>query len=342
MKNILSTKLAISTLLAILTGLTPEVSADIGSLNPLNIFRRTKKFENLTPTPEEQSLSIAIYQEGKADLQSGKKASAARMFRKITKDFPHTDVAPNAFSRLGEIYRDTRKWEKSFKTFQEIIDRYPDYEGFEETVARQFEIAEALMKGARGRFLRIFPGFKNYDKAQEFMEQVYTNAPYGKTAPLALMNLARIAQQQDDEDAAIDALDRLVNNHAESILAPDAHLKLAGIYASLVKGDMYDQGSTLEAINYYEDFLILYPESHLVGEAEKALVRMREINAQSKLKTADFYFTYRKNQRAAINFYNETITVAPDSDAAKIAKDKIDAINRGERPDGSQRRPFGH
>ena len=165
---------------------------------------------------------------------------------------------------------------KSFDTFQEIIDRYPDYEGFEETVARQFEIAEALMQGARGKFLRIFPGFKNYEKAQEFMEQVYQNAPAGKTAPLALMNLARIAQQEDDNDAAIDALDRLVNNHAQSILAPDAHLRLAGIYASLVKGDMYDQGATLEAINYYEDFLILYPESHLVGEAEKALKNMRK------------------------------------------------------------------
>ena len=42
--------------------------------------------------------------------------------------------------------------EKSFDTFREIIDRYPDYEGFEETVARQFEIAEALMQGARANF----------------------------------------------------------------------------------------------------------------------------------------------------------------------------------------------
>ena len=48
------------------------------------------------------------------------------------------------------------------------------------------------------------------------MEQVYQNAPAGKTAPLALMNLARIAQQEDDNDAAIDALDRLVNNHAQA------------------------------------------------------------------------------------------------------------------------------
>ena len=49
---------------------------------------------------------------------------------------------------------------------------------------------------------------------RNFAEQVYQNAPAGKTAPLALMNLARIAQQEDDSDAAIDALDRLVNNHA--------------------------------------------------------------------------------------------------------------------------------
>ena len=338
-------KILINTLVPIVlftvAGLVPQASGDLGSLNPLNLFRKNKQLEKVTATPEEQEISLNLYQEGKDNLKAGKTARASRIFRKITKDFPHTDVAPNAFSRLGEIYRDTQKWEKSFSTFQEIIDRYPDYKGFEETVARQFEIAEALMKGARGRFLRIFPGFKNYDNAQKFMEQVYSNAPAGKTAPLALMHLARIAQQQDDEEAAIDALDRLVNNHAESILAPDAHLKLASIYASLVKGNMYDQGATLEAINYYEDFLILYPESHLVGEAEKALMQMREIYAQSKLRTANYYYIYRKNQRAAINFYNETITVAPNSEAAKIAKTKIEAINRGERPARSTRKPFG-
>ena len=317
------------------------LEAGLGDFNPLNIFRKNKDFEKVVATAEEQQAAIDLYQEGKDALAAGRTGRAVRTFREITKDYPHTDVAPNAFSRLGEIYRDTRKWEKSFDTFQEIIDRYPDYEGFEETVARQFEIAEALMHGARGKFLRVFPGFKNYDKAQEFMEQVYQNAPAGKTAPLALMNLARIAQQEDDNDAAIDALDRLVNNHAQSILAPDAHLKLAGIYASLVKGDMYDQGATLEAINYYEDFLILYPESHLVGEAETALRNMREIHAQSKLRTADFYYIYRKNQRAAINFYNETITVAPNSEAAKIAKEKIEAINAGQKPPRSTRRPFG-
>ena len=311
------------------------------SLNPLKIFNKDKEFANVVPTQAEQRAAFDLYQEGKAAQQKGSFSKALRRYKKIIKDYPHTDAAPNAYARMGEIYRDTRKWDKSFDAFQAIIDNYPAYPGFDETLARQYELAEALMGGARGKILWVLPGFKNYDKAKEFMQKVYDNGPYSKTAPLALMNLAKIAQKQKDNDAAIDALDLLVNNHSESLLAAQAHLQLADIYASLVKGPTYDQGATLEAINYYEDFLILYPDSPLVANAEKTLVRMREIYAQNKLITADFYYTYRRNQRAALNFYNETITVAPDSEAAKIAKSKIEAINRGEKPTGTFRKPFG-
>jgi outer membrane protein assembly factor BamD len=314
--------------------------ADI-SLNPLKIFKDKDRFDKVVPTQSEQRAAFELYQEGKAAQANGSNSRALRRYNKITEDYPHTDAAPNAFARMGEIFRDKRRWDKSFNSFQAIIDHYPGYPGFDETLAAQYELASTLMGGARGKVFWVLPGFKNFDKAKEFMQRVYDNGPYSKTAPLALMNLAKIAQQQNDNDAAIDALDLLVNNHSESLLAAQAHLQLADIYASLVKGAKYDQGSTLEAINYYEDFLILYPDSPLVADAEKALVEMREIYAQNKLQTADFYYIYRQNQRAALNFYNETITVAPDSDAAKIAREKIDAINRGVKPKGTFRSPFG-
>ena len=335
---------ALQSILPVLLALalsSAPLDADV-SLNPLKLFNKGKDdFEKVVPTVQEQREAFDLYNEGKAAQEGGSEGRAIKRYKKITKDYPHTDAAPNAYARLGEIYRDKRKWDKSFSSFQEIIDKYPAYPGFDETLARQYELAVMLKDGARGKILLVIPGFKNYDKAKDFLQQVYDNAPYSKTAPLALMNLAEIAQKQDDEDAAIDALDLLVNNHSESLLAPQAHLKLADIYASLVKGPTYDQGSTLEAINYYEDFLILYPDSPLVGDAEKALVKMKEIYAENKLITADFYYTYRKNQRAALNFYNETITVAPDSEAAKVAKEKIEAINRGEKPKGTLRKPFG-
>jgi outer membrane protein assembly factor BamD len=316
------------------------VQADL-NLNPLKIFSDKDRFDKVVPTQAEQKAAFELYQEGKEAQAKGSHSKALRRYKKITEDYPHTDAAPNAFARMGEIYRDKRRWDKSFDSFQAIIDEFPGYPGFDETLAAQYELASTLMGGARGKVLWVLPGFKNYDKAKEFMQRVYDNGPYSKTAPLALMNLAKIAQKQDDTDAAINALDLLVNNHSESLLAAQAHLQLADIYASLVKGPKYDQGSTLEAINYYEDFLILYPDSPLVADAEKALVKMREIYAQNKLQTADFYYTYRQNHRAALNFYNETITVAPESEAAKIAKAKIDAINRGEKPEGTFRSPFG-
>ena len=103
------------------------------------------------------------------------------------------------------------------------------------------------------------------------------------------------------------------------------------------------EGGEVDVVDAVEDagVFVGLAGPHLVGEAEKALTQMREIYAQSKLRTANYYYIYRKNQRAAINFYNETITVAPNSEAAKIAKTKIEAINRGERPARSTRKPFG-
>ena len=60
-----------------------------------------------------------------------------------------------------------------------IIDKYPAYPGFDETLARQFELAVMLKDGARGKILLVIYGFKNYDKAR-VLQQVYDNAPIVK------------------------------------------------------------------------------------------------------------------------------------------------------------------
>ena len=45
------------------------------------------------------------------------------------------------------------------------------------------------------------------------------------------------------------------------MLAPDAYYNMAQTYSNLVNGAEYDQGSTRQAISYYEDFLILFPQN---------------------------------------------------------------------------------
>ena len=158
------------------------------------------------------------------------------------------------------------------------------------------------MEGARGRILWIIPGFKQLGVAAEQFEQIVRNAPYSDYAPLALMNIALIYEQEQRPEDAIDTLDRLINYYPQSMLAPDAYYNMAQTYSNLVNGAEYDQGSTRQAISYYEDFLILFPQNSSIGEVESKLVAMEDLLARSRLNLGDFFYNYRSNNTAALVF----------------------------------------
>jgi outer membrane protein assembly factor BamD len=143
------------------------------------------------------------------------------------------------------------------------------------------------------------------------------------TATTALMDVARGHQFIKNPEEAIDALDRLVNNYPQSVLAPVAYLKLGDLHASLSQGPKYDQASTKEAMTYYEDYMILYPNDANLAQAAAGVDRMKTILANSKIYIGDYYFYKRLNLVAARVFYNEAITTYPDSVPSRQAKRRL-------------------
>ena len=75
------------------------------------------------------------------------------------------------------------------------------------------------------------------------------------------MALAEIAIKDKKEEEAVDALERLINLYPENYLCEQAYYTLASIFEDRVAGPAYDQGATLKALNFYEDYLILFPQS---------------------------------------------------------------------------------
>lgn len=303
-------------------------------LNPLNWFgNKDKEIAALDIANATQESEAAIMLEtGKAKLAKGSTGSANRTFKKMMKKYPNAEATGEARFLRGQIFMTKGKWRKAFDTYQELISRHPSYENFDSVIRAQFECATALMEGARGRIFWVIPGFKQYDVAITQFELIVRNAPYSDYAPLALMNIAIVAEQEKDPEVAIDALDRLINYYPQSMLAPDAYYNMAETYSNLVKGAQYDQGSTRQAISYYEDFLILFPQSSYLGEVEANLESMENLLASSQLNLGDFYYNYRANNTAALVFYNETITIAPDSESADEARQRIADIEAGVRP----------
>ncbi|MDB6095427.1 MAG: Tetratricopeptide 2 repeat protein [Verrucomicrobia bacterium] len=258
--------------------------------------------------------------------ENGSKGSAIRAYQKVAKKYPNSIYSPEALYRLGHLRLNRKQYFDAFEAFQQLLGRYPNTKRFNEVVGEQYRIAAILIDGGRPYIWGLFPGFTARTRGIEYFEYVLVNAPYGDYAPLANMNIARGHLNLNNTEDAINALDRMINNYPQSLLAPDAYLRLAQANASLVQGPAYDQASTLEAITYYEDFMILFPNDYKISEAAKGLDSMKKLLAESKMKMADFYFYKRDNYVAARVFYNEAITAYPESDVAKKAKVQLTAV----------------
>ncbi|MBE2215239.1 MAG: tetratricopeptide repeat protein [Opitutaceae bacterium] len=319
---------------AFASSLMPSLHAQGGGEPPPEVEDRRPKvrvrnlenssFRGLTPAEAQEAQ--ARYQKGRERENAGELKSALKAYKGVFKEFPRSSVAPEAYHRTAIVYVKLGNLPRAFEALDVILRAYPNYGHFNDLVSEQYRIAYEMIKGHRNKMFGVLPGFANKDRGIEYFERLIMNAPYSDYAPLSLMNIAEQHNLSDRPELAIDALDRLITNYPNSIVTSDAYLRLAQVHEKLVDGPLYDQSSTKESLNSYQDFLILFPRDPNVGEAEAGQARMKEMLAQSRLKIADFYYFKRSRFQAARVFYNEAITIAPTSESATLARERLAAL----------------
>jgi len=270
--------------------------------------------------------ALTLMNKARAAEEKGSYHTALVAYAKVVKKYSSSIYAPEAFYHTGMIRWKRHQYFKAFEALQTVVARYPNVKRFNEVISDQYEIGATLLNGGRNRLFGIVPTFTNRERGVQYMEVILINAPYSDYAPLCLMESARGHQFLSQKEEAIDALDRIVNNYASSVIAPDAYLRLAQMHSSLVEGPYYDQAETNQAITYDQDFMILFPTDPKISRAAASLDRMKQVLAESKMKIGDFYFYKRDNYPAARVFYNEAITSYPDSDVAKRARVRLNDV----------------
>jgi len=294
----------------------------------------------------ETASALEAMNKAKTAQEAGNYWTALSLYNRVVTEYPSSVFAPEAYYQKGLIYIQRHQWEKAYQSFDSIVSGYPDYPRFNAVIGKQYQVASVVQSGKRPYLWGWMPWFIDYTKAVDYYEGVLKNAPYNEYAPLALMNIASVATagsnmiffrrifsgQMDSPDVAIDALDRLLNNYPQSMLAPDAYLEMAAIYSKMVIGAPYDQGSTRDAIRFYQDYLYLYKTGPAAAEAQANLNNMMDVYARSRLVLGNFYYYYRNSMRAALIFYNQAITTAPQSPAAGEARAQIIKIRSGVLP----------
>ncbi len=271
----------------------------------------------------------------KAAQDAGRYWSALSQYEDVVSNYPGSVFAPEALFQEGIIYINRHQFEKAFGCFDRIVKRYPDYPNFDSVIRQQFNVAD-LMTSERPYLWGWIPWFKDPAKAFDYYDTVVKSAPATEYAPMALMKISLLAlkeswflNQSEASAQAIEALRQLINDYPQSMFASDAYLQLAQIYSNMVVGPAYDQGATRQAIRYLQDYLFYYRETRSAADAEKERNDMLDTYARSQLLLGNFYYYYRNSNRAALIFYNQAVTIAPQSPAAKDARAQIDKINRG-------------
>ncbi|MDR0595470.1 MAG: outer membrane protein assembly factor BamD [Puniceicoccales bacterium] len=275
---------------------------------------------------------VEMMNKARLEQEEGRNHSALKIYENICKRYGDSPFAPEACYQIGQIRKQKRQYRHAFKAFDEIITKYPQYPSFNKVVRKQFDLATLLKGGSRPYYFGVIPGFKDYVSAVEFYENIIKHAPYNDLAPLALVNISELALANKKPAEAIDALDRLMDGYPDSEYAPCAYLKTAQTYAGMVKSVKNDQGATLEALHYYEDFLVLYPNHSLAKEAKQGVDAMKTQLVMSKIDMGDFYFQSRNNPKAAIIMYEEAAKSYPGSEAAALANEKISYVREGNLP----------
>ena len=277
----------------------------------------------LTENPAEARTAVKLMNRARAEQEIDNFRPALGLYDDVIDDYPTSILAPEAHFQSALIRIERKQWTKAFDHLQKIVDQYPGYSGFGEVIRQQYQIAEKLRHGARLRLFGILPGFRSPERAVEYYEQIVENAPYSEVAPLALLHAAEIQVKRNQLDEAIDLFDRMISEYPRHERIPEAYFGLAQTFSSRVNGPEYDQGATREAMTYYEDFAILHSQHPRAAEAEKGAAEMRDLLAQSRIVIGDFYFKYRNNFHAARVFYNEAITLSPQSPSAEEARQKL-------------------
>ena len=268
-------------------------------------------------------------------------AAALERCEAVVEAFPTTLFAAEALFRQSVILTLQRRFEEAFDRVRTLVSTYPGSDRIADALAQGYIIAETGRQGVRPRkFGGRLPWLKDRKAVLRLYDELYALAPQSALAPRLLFRkgvfASEIAEEIFEGDRvrdAIGAFEMLIGSHPESPLVPEAYLLLAGIYEKLSPGAEWDQVSTRRALNYYTDFYTLFPEhpqaEYAYGRTEALRMRL----AENRLSVGDFYYVRRNNMRAALVFYNEAITHAPESEAADRARERIEKIRRGKRAD---------
>jgi outer membrane protein assembly factor BamD len=249
---------------------------------------------------------------------------AGASYRLVVRRFPRSDIAATAQFRSGQMLEREGKLQRAFYEYQGLVEKYPKSSDFEAALQAEYNIGKAYLDGKPIDIYGV-PTLPSMSKAQEMFRKIVTNAPYSHMAPLAQYGIAQALEKSGAISATVTAYQQVVDRYPASDVAPNAMYQIGYVYFQASRTTGYDQTAAVRAQEAFEDFLLRYPNSEKVSQAQDNLKILLGRKTENSYNIAKFYDKQR-NYKAAYVYYNEVLQQQPDSPEAQRAKQRMDEI----------------
>jgi outer membrane protein assembly factor BamD len=259
-------------------------------------------------------------------FKDGDYTRALRASYRVVALWPLSDYAPDAQYLRGRCLEAKGKDEAAYSAYQELIDKYPRSNHYEDVLWRQYNIANRFLGGQWTKLYNVIPFFPSMDTAAGMFSGIVTNGPYSDVAPHAQLRVGAAREKQKDYETAVkEYLKAADRYHDQPTISADALFRAAQCYRKQASNAQYDQGTAQEAIETFTDFMTLFPDDKRVPFALLAIAALKTEQVHGAFEVAQFYEDSRK-WNGAVVYYNQVLQLDPNSSYAEQARQRIEAL----------------
>jgi outer membrane assembly lipoprotein YfiO len=210
---------------------------------------------------------------------------------------------------------------EAFYDFDEVLDLYPDSPLFNAALQRQYDIADAYLKGYKRRFLGV-PMFSAEDEAVEMLYRIQQRSPGSPLAEKALLRTGDYYYRDSQFDLASDVYAAFVKSYPRSPEVPRVRLREAFSYYAQFRGLKFDATPIIDAREQLVGIMQQYPKLADEQNITPLIARIDETYARKIYQTGAFYKRTHE-PRAAVYTWRYLLQAYPKSGEAELARREL-------------------
>jgi len=282
-------------------------------------------------TPEGELALVRKY------LDKERPKSALKATKKFLARYPNDSRREEIMMLSGQAEMDRGRYVKAYERFNEQMDQYRNGAFYDRAVQRQYEIADAFLKGRKRRAMWMFR-VSAVDKGIDILNGIADRVPGTVVAEKALLRVGDYHYDAKRVVEAVEAYDHYIKTFPQSPRQRMGYAMLRAARARYAqyRGEAFDDTPLIDAQQRFSIYAGRYPEQANKANVPMVLSQIRNSLVRRYFASAKFYQRVGR-KTAAIFYYRKVVAQSAESHWARRAEDALTAL--GAKPDPRGKSP---